>query len=60
MRVLRIGTFFSIQLKLPGIKLIIFPLLGNQLIMTSSLDDFAVFQHHDRIRHCARLKACAQ
>ena len=50
MRVLRIGTFFSIQLKLPGIKLIIFPLLGNQLIMTSSLDDFAVFQHHDRIR----------
>lgn len=41
---------FSIQLKLPGIKLIIFPLLGNQLIMTSSLDDFAVFQHHDRIR----------
>ena len=45
-----LARFFSIQLKLPGIKLIIFPLLGNQLIMTSSLDDFAVFQHHDRIR----------
>ena len=42
MRVLRIGTIFSIQLKLPGIKLIIFPLLGNQLIMTSSLDDLSL------------------
>ncbi len=46
--------FFShsalIQLKLPRIELIIFPLLRNQLVMAAALDDLAVFEHHDRIR----------
>ena len=35
------------QLKLPGIKLIIFALLPKQIIVVAALNNAAVFQHHD-------------
>ena len=38
------------QLFLAGIKLVISSLLFQQLIVIAALDDFAVFQYHDRIR----------
>lgn len=37
------------QLKLPGIKLIIFAFLPKQIIVVAALNDAAVFQHHDCI-----------
>ena len=33
----------------PGIELIVFTLLGNQVIMRTTFDDMSLFQNHDNI-----------
>ena len=33
----------------PGIELIVFPFLGNQVIMRPAFDDMSLFQNHDNI-----------
>ena len=42
--------FILFQLKLSCIKLIVFPVFPNQVVMASAFNDFPVFQNHDGIR----------
>ena len=44
------GCFTLFQFKRTGIKLIVFAVLCDKLLVIAALDDLAVLQNHDRIR----------